>query len=86
MGILDKIKGLLKGNKSAVTQGVDKASGLIAGKVGAEHASKVVARPVLAGGFDLVEAALVGVLDAEEEDVVGPTQDKWAGRERLRSQ
>jgi MT0933-like antitoxin protein len=43
MGILDKIKGLLKGNKTAVTQGVDKASGLIAGKVGAEHADKVAA-------------------------------------------
>ena len=43
MGFLDKIKGLLKGNKAAVTQGVDKASGLIAGKVGAEHADKITA-------------------------------------------
>jgi hypothetical protein len=43
MGILDKIKGLLKGNKAAVTKGVDKASGVIASKVGAEHASKVEA-------------------------------------------
>jgi MT0933-like antitoxin protein len=43
MGLLDKLKGLLKGNKAAATKGVDKASGLIAGKVGAEHASKVAA-------------------------------------------
>ncbi len=43
MSLLDKIKGLLMGNKDKVTQGVDKASGLIAGKVGAEHASKVEA-------------------------------------------
>ena len=43
MGFLDKFKGPLKRNKAAVTQGVDKASGLIAGKVGAEHADKVAA-------------------------------------------
>jgi hypothetical protein len=31
MGILDKIKGLLKGNKAAVTQGVDHADKIAAG-------------------------------------------------------
>ncbi len=43
MGLIDKIKGLLKGNKAAVTKGVDKASDLVEKKVGTEHASKVEA-------------------------------------------
>jgi MT0933-like antitoxin protein len=43
MALLDKIKGLLKGNKAAVTKGVDKASDLVEKKVGSEHAAKVEA-------------------------------------------
>jgi len=36
-------------------------------------------RPILTGSFDLVEASLVRVFDTEEEDVVRPAQDEWAG-------
>jgi hypothetical protein len=43
MGFLDKIKDLLKGNKSAVSKGVDKASDLVEKKVGSAHAGKVEA-------------------------------------------
>ena len=39
--------------------------------------------PVLAGGFDFVEAALVGILDAEQEDVVRPTERKRARTSRF---
>ena len=35
-----------------------------------ELAAEFADGPVLGGGFDFVKAALVGVLDAEEEDVV----------------
>ena len=34
--------------------------------------------PILAGGFDLVEATLIGILHAEQEDVVGPTEGEGA--------
>jgi hypothetical protein len=41
MGMLDKVKGLLKGNKSKVTGGLDKASDVIGNKVGEQHAAKI---------------------------------------------
>lgn len=41
MGILDKIKELIGGNKAAVKGGIDKASDAVESKVGAEHAQKV---------------------------------------------
>jgi len=36
--------------------------------------------PVLIGGFNFVEAAFVRVLDAHEQNVMGPTQPKKAAR------
>lgn len=41
MGLLDKVKGLVKGNKSKVTAGLDKASDMIGDKVGEKHAGKI---------------------------------------------
>jgi hypothetical protein len=41
MGLMDKLKGLLGGNKNQVKQGIDKASDVVETKVGAEHAPKV---------------------------------------------
>jgi MT0933-like antitoxin protein len=41
MGLLDKIKGLVSGNKSKVTSGLDKASDVIGNKVGEQHAGKI---------------------------------------------
>lgn len=43
MGLLDKIKGMLGGNKDNVKKGVDKASDVVEKKVGTEHAGKVEA-------------------------------------------
>lgn len=41
MGLLDKLKGLLGGNKDKVKAGIDKASDVIESKVGADKAAKV---------------------------------------------
>jgi hypothetical protein len=41
MGILDKIRGLLRGNKDTVKQGIDKTSNVVESKVGTKHADKV---------------------------------------------
>ena len=41
MGLLDKVKGLLGGNKSKIKDGVDKAADLIESKVGEGNADKV---------------------------------------------
>ena len=41
MGILDKAKGLIGGNKDKVTEGIDKAAEVATDKVGEEHADKV---------------------------------------------
>jgi MT0933-like antitoxin protein len=43
MGLLDKIKGLIKGNKSKVNSGLDKAKDVIGDKVGDKHAGKIEA-------------------------------------------
>jgi MT0933-like antitoxin protein len=40
MGILDKIKGLIGGNKEKIKDGIDKASDVVESKAGA-HADKV---------------------------------------------
>ena len=41
-------------------------------------------RPAFIGGLDLVEAALVWVLDRKEQNVVGPAQSKWKSSRLLR--
>jgi len=41
MGILEKIKGLLKGRETQVKSGIDKGSDTIEKKVGTQHAGKV---------------------------------------------
>lgn len=41
MGIMDKIKGLLRGKESEVKKGIDTVSNKVEGAVGAEHAQKV---------------------------------------------
>ena len=41
MGVLDKLRGLIGGNKAKVNEGIDKASDVVESKVGAEHADKV---------------------------------------------
>ena len=41
MGIMDKLKGLLKGREKQVKSGIDTASNKIEEKVGPEHAAKV---------------------------------------------
>ena len=43
MGILGKVKGLVKGNKSKAKQGVDKAADVVEHKVGGDNAAKVEA-------------------------------------------
>jgi len=48
-------------------------------KAAVELALEFTNGPILIGGFDFVEAALVGALDAQQEDVVRPAQ-----RERTR--
>jgi hypothetical protein len=48
-------------------------------EAGIELAAEFANGPVLGGGFDFVEAALVGVVDAEEEDVMRPAQREGAG-------
>lgn len=41
MGFLDKLRGLIGGNKAKVKDGIDKASDTVESKVGAQHADKV---------------------------------------------
>lgn len=41
MGLLDKLKGLLGGNKNKVKGGIDKVSNVVESKVGDKHAGKV---------------------------------------------
>lgn len=41
MGFLDKLRGLIGGNKAKVKGGIDKASDVVESKVGTEHAGKV---------------------------------------------
>jgi MT0933-like antitoxin protein len=41
MGMLDKVKGLVAGNKDKVEQGIDKAAGLAKDKLPDEHDGKV---------------------------------------------
>ena len=43
-------------------------------ETGVELALEFAQGPVLAGGLDFIEAALVGILDAQEENVVRPAQ------------
>ena len=43
-----------------------------------ELAFQLLEGPILTGGFDLVEATLIGILHAEQEDVVGPTEGEGA--------
>lgn len=43
MGLLDKIKSMIGGNKGKAKDTVDKASDVVEKKVGAEHADKVEA-------------------------------------------
>ena len=47
-------------------------------KTAVELALEFADFPILRGGFDLVEAALIGILDAEQEDVVRPAQSEGA--------
>src|ERR1017187_2351331 len=49
-------------------------------EAGIELALELAYRPVLFGGFYLIETALVGILDAEEEDVVSPAQGEGVER------
>jgi hypothetical protein len=49
-------------------------------EAGFELALEFAECPVLFSSFDLVEAALIRVLDAEEEDVVRPAQSEGTGR------
>ena len=39
-------------------------------------------RPTFGGGFDLVEAAFVEILNRQEQDVMGPTEREWLVRSR----
>ena len=41
MGLLDKLKGLLGGNKNKVKTGIDKVSDVVESKVGEKNADKV---------------------------------------------
>jgi hypothetical protein len=41
MGLLDKLKGLIGGNKSKVKGGIDKVSDIVENKVGEKNAAKV---------------------------------------------
>jgi hypothetical protein len=41
MGMLDKIRGLVRGNKDTVKRGIDKTSDIVERKVGGKHADKV---------------------------------------------
>ena len=41
MGLMDKLKGLLRGRETQVKQGIDKASNAVESKVGDKHAAKV---------------------------------------------
>jgi hypothetical protein len=43
MGFLDKLKGLTKGRKKEINQGIDKAADVAASKVPDEHDAKVEA-------------------------------------------
>ena len=43
MGFLDKLKGLTKGHKKEINQGIDKAADVAASKVPDEHDAKVEA-------------------------------------------
>ena len=40
MGLMDKLKGMLRGRETQVKQGIDKASNAVEGKAG-KHAGKV---------------------------------------------
>jgi len=52
-------------------------------EAGVELTLQLADCPVLLVGFDLIEAALACVFDAEEEDVVLPTQSERAQRRWL---
>ena len=41
MGLFDKVKGLVRGNKAKVEDAIDKGADIVTDKVGAEHADKV---------------------------------------------
>ena len=41
MGLMDSIKGMMKGKKPQIKDGVDKGADVVGDKVGAEHADKV---------------------------------------------
>lgn len=41
MGLLDKAKGLLSGNKDKVKGGIDKAADLVDDKTGKQHTDKI---------------------------------------------
>ena len=41
MGILDSVKGLVKGKKPQIKDGIDKAADVVEDKVGEQHADKV---------------------------------------------
>jgi hypothetical protein len=44
-----------------------------------ELAPQFAQDPVLVGGFDFVETALVRILDTQQKDVMGPTQAERPG-------
>jgi hypothetical protein len=48
-------------------------------EAGIELAFEVAARPIFPAGFDLIEAALVGIVNAEKKDVVRPGQREPSG-------
>ncbi|HEY3485026.1 MAG TPA: antitoxin [Ilumatobacteraceae bacterium] len=41
MGLFDKVKGLVRGNKKQIESGIDKGADMVTDKVGTEHADKV---------------------------------------------
>ena len=41
MGLLDKLKGLIRGNKKHIEAGIDKGADVVTDKLGDEHADKV---------------------------------------------
>ena len=41
MGLFDKVKGLVRGNKKQIESGIDKGADVVTDKIGAEHADKV---------------------------------------------
>lgn len=41
MGIVDKLKGLIRGREKQVKQGIDKAADTVSDKVGAKNAARV---------------------------------------------